>query len=254
MSRLRTVGRSDHPIKFKNNSGETIPAFAVLKLDTAAVVGKHVTPNADKVAADGEDALYVNSANPVPDGEQGNCRSVYDGMFWVRYDGTPTAGEVWGIEADSWEAVTDGTQFKVHYVKSSHTIMLCSMLMSGGGGDCDCVTVHEVYIAGIASGGTYSLDVDVIDSVGGTTSDTLSGLAYNGTAADLQTAYEGHSGIAVGDVEVKGGNHPNVALYVIFKSTGDLNRYQPLPQPSSSLTGTNPIVKIAMVTNKDWEA
>ena len=91
----------------KNNSGEEIPAFAVMRVtgvtDEVLQVAK---PNA---ASDTKAA--VNGPTPIPIGGHGNA--TYDSPFFVLYDtgdGTPTFGDMWGTESGSWKlrAANDG--------------------------------------------------------------------------------------------------------------------------------------------------
>ena len=87
------------------------------------------------------------------------------------------------------------------------------------------------------------------------TSDETLEINYDDTAAEIETEFETHTLIASGDISVIGGPLPDAAVYVVFLADGDLNRAQTLPAPdSSSLTGTNPVAKVAYMTNYDWES
>ena len=130
---------------------------------------------------------------------------------------------------------------------------LVRMANGGGGGACSCVTVHEIRTDGTVSGGTFNLDVTINDADGNSVTETLGTFAWNVSAATAKTEYETHSEIATGDIAVLGGNFPDAALYVVFRSTGTLNRHQPVPVPdSSSITGGGRI-KTQQVTSVDWE-
>jgi hypothetical protein len=123
----------------------------------------------------------------------------------------------------------------------------------GGGGDCSCLTVHEIATSGLVSGGTFDLDVEIREEDGTLTAETLSSIDWDATAFDVLTAYLTHSKINSGDVGVRGGPLPDAPVYVVFKTAGDLNRHQEVPVPdSSNLTGGG-VVKTAQVTSADWE-
>lgn len=127
--------------------------------------------------------------------------------------------------------------------------------VASGSGSCDCLTVHEIRFDGAVTGGTVILDVG-IDDGGGVDVENVT-LNWDDTAAEVQTAYEGHSSIAASgaDITVKGGGLPDGAVYIVFKSTGNLNRNQPIPTvDTNSLTGTNVRIKTGYMTNVDWEA
>lgn len=124
-----------------------------------------------------------------------------------------------------------------------------------GGGDCTCLTVHEIATNGAVTGGTVILNVAIDDGASVTTESVT--LDWNDTAADVQTAYEGHSKIAASgaDILVKGGPLPDTAVYVVFKTSGALNRDHPPPTlNTNSLTGTNVRIKTGYMTCADWEA
>lgn len=123
----------------------------------------------------------------------------------------------------------------------------------GGGGDCSCVTVHEIGTNGAVTGGTVILDV-AIDTGSGVVTDDIT-LNWDDTASEVQTAFEGHSDIAPGDILVKGGPLPDTAVYVVYLSSGNLNRDQSPPTlNTNSLTGTNVRIKTGYMTCHDWEA
>lgn len=129
-------------------------------------------------------------------------------------------------------------------------------IRQGGGGACECVTVYEIKFEGNVTGGAVTFSV-AIDDGSSVTTENISSIAYNDSAATIQTAFEAHSKIAASgaDIDVKGGDLPNKAVYVVFLSSGDLNRNQALPSVSSStLTGTNVVIKSSYMTLVDWEA
>ncbi len=94
--------------------------------------------------------------------------------------------------------------------------------------------VFIITLIGPPTGGTWGIDSWEVDG----STDTLSGLAHNISAASLETALEGHSGIGSGNVTVTGGAG-NVANFRV-ELMGDLaNLFVELPLINfGSLTGT----------------
>jgi hypothetical protein len=121
------------------------------------------------------------------------------------------------------------------------------ILPFSGGGECACEEVHEFTTTGAVTGGTWSMQY-TINSV----TESISSLDDQIDADALQTAIEGHSEVASGDVECFGGDFPDTALYCKF--TGNLaNMNIPLPAlDSSSLTGTGAKVKVRKASAYDW--
>lgn len=244
-------GVPDFPIDFKNEIGAALPARSIFKSASSGNTGEYLI--AAEPAADGDEALFVSEPRQVADDGYGKCRSILGKPFWVRYSGSaPAAGDTVGPVASETYVDTTGTGFKVLAVDSTNTLVMCSAL---GGGACDCLTVHEIRYEGAVTGGTVSFSVPIwTDDTPTVDTDTLV-LNWDDTASEVQTTWETHSGIAASsaDIIVKGGPLPSVAVYIIFKSTGALNRSHPLPTPTSSLTGTNARCKVAYMTNQAWE-
>lgn len=99
--------------------------------------------------------------------------------------------------------------------------------------------VQTVTITGAPTGGTFTLTLD---------GETSAAIAYNATAAAVQTALEAMSNVAPGDVTVAGGPGPGapyVATFTGARSGTDV----PAFTASSSLTGgTSPAVGVATTT------
>lgn len=72
-----------------------------------------------------------------------------------------------------------------------------------------------VTLIGPPTGGTWSFNAWEVDG----STDSVSGLAFDITAADLETALEGHSGIGSGNVSVSGG--PGDDANFLVELTGD---------------------------------
>ena len=99
--------------------------------------------------------------------------------------------------------------------------------------------VQTVTITGAPTGGTYTLTFS---------GQTMAAIPYNATAAQVKTALEALSNIAVGEVAVSGGPHPGTAIVVTF---GGQYMGDDVPQmtATSSLTGgTSPAVAVATTT------
>lgn len=123
-----------------------------------------------------------------------------------------------------------------------------------GGGACSCITVHELICVGVPTGGTIVLNVGVDDGTSVTTESIT--LDFNESSSGAKTAFEAHTKIASTDIAVKGGDFPLGALYIVYLSSGTLNRDQPIPTTNTnSLTGgTSPHLEFRIVTSADWEA
>lgn len=81
----------------------------------------------------------------------------------------------------------------------------------GGGGECSPQNaILDYTIFGSPTGGTFSVE-QTINAV----TETLT-FGWNFTAAQVQTEYETHSQVAVGDVSVSNGPFPNATVRVEF--------------------------------------
>jgi hypothetical protein len=99
--------------------------------------------------------------------------------------------------------------------------------------------VQTVTITGGPTGGTYTLTFS---------GQTTAAIPYNATAAQVKTALEALSNVAVGEVAVSGGPHPGTAIVVTF---GGQYMGDDVPQmtATASLTGgTSPAVAVATTT------
>lgn len=125
------------------------------------------------------------------------------------------------------------------------------VLVNGSSG---CPEVHQIAIHGEALAGTFDLDVAIDPDGGGAGSPETLTFDFDFTASEVKTEYETHSAITSGDIDVIGGPLPDVAVYVVFLTTGTLNRTQALPTPdSSSLSGGRPVAKVAKAAGYSWE-
>jgi hypothetical protein len=101
--------------------------------------------------------------------------------------------------------------------------------------------VQAITITGGPTGGTIALTLD---------GETASGIAYNATAAAVQTALEGLSNVNPGDVAVSGGPGPATPWAVTFgPATKWAGKDVPQMTAASSLTGgTSPAVAVTTTT------
>lgn len=244
-------GIPDFPIDFKNEVGASLPKRSLFTSSNSGNTGEYLI--ASEPGATGDEALFVTEPREIADDGYGHCRSIFQGPFWVRYEGSaPAAGDTVGPVASETYVDGTGSGFKVLAVDEANEIVLCAAL---GGGGCDCITVIEIKFEGSVTGGTVIFDVG-IDDGGGVDTENVT-LNFDDTASEVQTAFEGHSSIAASgaDITVKGGPLPGGSVYIVFKSSGNLNREQPLPTvDTNSLTGTNVVIKSSYMTNADWEA
>lgn len=99
--------------------------------------------------------------------------------------------------------------------------------------------VQTVTITGTPTGGTFTLTWN---------GQTTAAIAYNATAAAVQTALEALSNIGVGDVAVTGGPGPGTAYTVTFRGALSDQDVAALTATASLTGGTTPGVTIATTT------
>lgn len=100
--------------------------------------------------------------------------------------------------------------------------------------------VQTVTVTGTPTGGTYTLTFS---------GQTTAGIPYNATAAQVKTALEGLSNIAVGEVAVSGGPHPGTAVVVTFGGQYLGDDVAQMTASAASLTGgTSPAVTVTTTT------
>lgn len=214
----------------------------------------------DDTEIDGQPTILINCATPLAiTGPRRYGTAHVPGVdpFWVAYDtsdGTPAFGEQWGVESGEWSLKknSDTNPFTIIGLPQvAEGRVLANYVLETEG----CLTVHEILIQGSASGGTFDLEVTIVDSDDNDVTETLADIPYNCTNAQMLAKYNSHSLIASGDVTVRGGPLPNTALYVVFTRSGELvGIHQDPPVPDSGdLTGVNAVVKCNQVTSYDWD-
>ncbi|MGQ0633044.1 MAG: hypothetical protein ACT4QC_00385 [Planctomycetaceae bacterium] len=101
---------------FRNDSGEQVPAFGVLRLTGVAVLEPaRVVLTAQKPDTYGcQYQCAINGPTPVPAGKYGVCTRL--GLLPALYDaadGTPAFGERWGPRSGTWKLKKHTGGFRV---------------------------------------------------------------------------------------------------------------------------------------------
>ncbi|KPI31341.1 hypothetical protein OV320_2557 [Actinobacteria bacterium OV320] len=99
--------------------------------------------------------------------------------------------------------------------------------------------VQTVTITGTPTGGTYTLTLS---------GQTTSAIAYNATASAVQSALEGLSNLAPGDVVCAGGPHPGTPVTVTFGGDYDGEDVPQMTATGSFTGGTSPAVTVSTTT------
>lgn len=123
-------GIPDFPLDFKNETGGALPKRSIFMSESSGNTGEYLI--AAFPEADGSDALFVTFPREIADDGYGKCRSIFDGPFWVRYEGSaPSAGGIVGpVNGESFVDET-GHGLRVLAVDSGNEIVLCSVTRDG---------------------------------------------------------------------------------------------------------------------------
>lgn len=103
------------PVAFRNDSGETIPPYGIIKItNTVKQNGIYLLKGEKPDAWGSQYSHYVNGPAEVADGDEGRCY-VPTSPVWAAYDtgDTPAVGEPWGPTSGSWELSQDVGGFEV---------------------------------------------------------------------------------------------------------------------------------------------
>lgn len=87
-----------------NDSGETIPAWAILQITG---VDREGNIKVDQCSTDSTKLFLINSGSIIDIGDYGVGYAPMEMPYWVYYDtadGTPANGEQWGPGAGTWKA------------------------------------------------------------------------------------------------------------------------------------------------------
>jgi hypothetical protein len=112
--------------------------------------------------------------------------------------------------------------------------LLLEGLVAGTGNE-----IETVAITGSPAGGTFTLTFQ---------GQTTAGIAWNATAATIQTALEALSNIAPGDVVVTGGPMPGT-VRVYFGGAYAATDVTQMTGSAAGLTGGTPVLTVATLTN-----
>lgn len=97
---------SNHPFKCKAVSPRLeIPEAAIMQSKKFQKVdGKYRNLEVEQTEGSNAEALFVNSTRRIPADEEGNCTSIWNGPFWVRYDPVdpPVAEDHVGLVPGEW--------------------------------------------------------------------------------------------------------------------------------------------------------
>lgn len=123
---------SEHPIKYKNSTGASMPKYGIFRLSTAARESgnQKLVPTAALVEFDNTMALFVNSAKAISNNGYGNCRSVHDSPFWVRYDtsNAPANGDIVGPVDGETFVSGKGDGMLVLFKDATKELVWCALL------------------------------------------------------------------------------------------------------------------------------
>lgn len=93
-------------MSYRNDSGETIPAYSVIKITNTVkqTNGVYLLKGEKSDTWGSQYRHYINGPVDIADGDMGVCY-VPTSPVWVTYDtgNTPAVGEQWGPTDDSWD-------------------------------------------------------------------------------------------------------------------------------------------------------
>lgn len=103
------------PLPLKNNSGDDVPAFALVVAAASGAPGSEIFYSAIQPTNGSADLCVANGPIQIPYGGESQCN--WDSPLVVLYDpadGTPTLGQEWGPKTGSWalrKKGNDGVNF-----------------------------------------------------------------------------------------------------------------------------------------------
>lgn len=227
---------------FRNDSGEEIPPHAIITADDGfndedgKIWISAIQPNASGISY----LNYVNGPLAVPNGKTGLCTNSQ--IVAVAFDDAdpPVAGDSLGPVSGEWLGFKGATGFKV--ISLSHSSQEKQLAWCVRRESCPKQNaIIVITLFGPPTGGTWSLNGWEING----STDSVSTLAYNISAATLQSDLEGHSGVGSGNVSVIGG--PGNSANFIVEFVGSLAG-EPVATPVvtfGSLTGPGAVGGIA---------
>ncbi len=123
-----------YDLPFYNDSGETIPAYAVMQVDE----WKDDANDRDYfrvIKPDGTGATFIlNGPLEVADNSDG-MGTRHDGMPARYASGTPTVDQTWGPTSSSWDLASSGTGFNIiGGLETIGGVTIVRVSLAGGGG------------------------------------------------------------------------------------------------------------------------
>jgi hypothetical protein len=101
-------------LEFRNDSGEEIPAYGLLRPTGAVTLGYGLAITVSKPNADSMDGILVNGPDPVAIDGYGACTADLPTLaLYDTADGTPAVTETWGSGNASWKLRKNKTGFLV---------------------------------------------------------------------------------------------------------------------------------------------
>lgn len=157
---------------------------------------------------------------------------------------TTATMDIWRGDASSWADTGDNATItnRAAYMTGPSGAYVLAVKMGGEYRPIviDCAQrneIQQIVISGTPTGGTFTITYD------GQTTGTI---AYNASAATVQSALEALSNIAVGDVVCTGGAFPGTAVLVEFAAALANMDVAQMTVGTNSLTGgTSPTVTIS---------
>lgn len=90
---------------FRNNSGETVPAWAIMEVEDVEIGSGRSVVVIKKPTGDASKPHVVNGPREVATSGKGRWEW---GTVRVAVTGTPTAGDEWGVSSSSWVLSSSG--------------------------------------------------------------------------------------------------------------------------------------------------
>lgn len=137
-------------------------------------------------------------------------------------------------QSPEYTADNEAAKFSVNFVITSRPLQGAAVPATNSS------EVQSVAITGTPTGGTYTLTFNA---------QTTAGIAFNATAAAVQTALEALTNITPGDVVTAGGPHPDTAISVTFSGQYAGTNIDTMSASAAGLTGgTTPAVTVTTTT------
>lgn len=105
-------------VPYRNDAGEQIPPFGILRLTGAVTVNSRPYLKAEKPDTYGSQYLHaINGPTAVESGDYGTCYVPAESFFvraaYDTADGTPAFGEAWGPRSGTWKLKKNTGGFQI---------------------------------------------------------------------------------------------------------------------------------------------